>query len=137
MYYYLAIDFGDSYVGLSVSNGFLAKPIEVFKYPQNNYLVLRNHLLKVISLVKPKVIVIGVPSRKESENRIKGIFLTFIFTEESLREKIVWTNEDYSTEEAVKLKKRKRMREDSIAASIILENYFVKSLGQKRNIDHE
>ena len=44
---------------------------------------------------------------------------------QDLRKKIIWSNEDYSTKEAILLKRRKRMREDSIAASIILQNYLM------------
>lgn len=124
-YQYLAIDFGQSYVGFSVSNGYLTKPLDVFKYPQGNYQVLRNHLFKIIEKYNPSFVVIGVPlSNVNSTLKIKEIFLSLIFKDTEIEKKIVWFNEDYSTKKAILLKKRKRMREDSIAASIILENYF-------------
>lgn len=122
---YLGIDFGESYVGFAISNGFLAKPLEVFKYPQGNYKILKSYIFEVIRKNNPIFIVIGIPSNENSSLKIKNIFLYLIFEESELKKKIVWANEDFSTKEAILLKKkRKRIREDSIAASIILENYI-------------
>lgn len=125
-YYYLAIDFGESNIGLSVSNGFLSQPLKVFKYPRNNYQILKEYLIRIINENKVSVVIIGVPfSNEKNTSKIKNIFLSFIFEEEEFKKKIVWVNEDYSTKEAILLKKRKKKREDSIAASIFLENYFL------------
>lgn len=123
-YHYLAIDFGESNVGFAVSNGSLAKPLPIFKYPQGSYQFLRIHILELLRINKPVVIVVGIPANENSSSKIKHIFLSLIFEESELRQKIVWANEDFSTQEATLLKKRKRLREDSIAASIILENYI-------------
>jgi RNase H-fold protein (predicted Holliday junction resolvase) len=122
---YLGIDFGESYVGFAISNGSLAKPLEVFKYPQGNYEILKAHIFEVIKKNNPVFIVIGIPSNESISLKIKNIFFSLIFGESELRKKIIWANEDFSTKEAILLKKRKRrIREDSIAASIILENYI-------------
>jgi RNase H-fold protein (predicted Holliday junction resolvase) len=89
-YRYLAIDFGESNVGFAVSNGFLARPLEVFKYPQGNYNVLKNYLFKIIEKNNPDVIVVGIPSSNiKSTLKIKEIFLSFLLNESNLKEKIV------------------------------------------------
>jgi RNase H-fold protein (predicted Holliday junction resolvase) len=121
---YLGIDFGESYVGFAISNGSLAKPLEVFKYPQKNYEILKTHIFEVIKKNNPVFIVIGIPSNESVSLKIKNIFFSCIFGKSELKKKIIWANEDFSTKEAILLKKRKRIREDSIAASIILENYI-------------
>ncbi|WNE41841.1 MAG: Putative pre-16S rRNA nuclease [Mycoplasmataceae bacterium] len=124
-YRYLAIDFGESYVGFAVSNGILARPLEVFKYPQANYKILQKHLFKIIEKNAPSVIIVGIPlSSPNSSLKIKEIFNDFLFDKSGWKEKLIWFDEDYSTKEAILLKKKKRMREDSIAASIVLEKYL-------------
>lgn len=124
-YRYLAIDFGESYVGFAVSNGILARPLEVFKYPQGNYKILQKHLFKIIEKNSPSLIIVGIPlSSLNSSLKIKDIFNNFLFDKNNWKEKLIWFDEDYSTKEAILLKKKRRMREDSIAASIILEKYF-------------
>ena len=123
-YHYLAIDFGESNVGFAVSNGSLAKPLQIFKYPQGNYQFLKVHIFKLIEANNPAVIVVGIPANDISSSKIKNIFLSLIFEGSELKQRVVWANEDFSTKEATLLKKRRRLREDSIAASIILENYI-------------
>src|ERR1700735_566285 len=132
-YKYLSIDFGETYVGLSISNGLIPKPLPVFKYKSNNYGVLRKYLIDLIEENGFSFIIIGVPSNEKMLFKVKNIFLSEIFIEEKLRSKIIWINEDYTTEEAIKFKSRRRMREDSISASIILNRFFLKEIYMNEN----
>lgn len=125
-YRYLAVDFGDSNVGLSVSNGLLTRPLPVFKYPKCDYHKLRRHLIKVINFNKIVYVIVGIPLNDKSSSKIKEIFLSIIFKENFLKEKVIWINEDDSTSEALKFKARRRMKEDSISASIILDRFLLK-----------
>lgn len=88
-YLYLSVDFGDSYVGLSVSNGIIPRTLPVFKYPKGDYEKLRLHLVEIINLNKVSYVVIGVPFDVKSSSKIKEIFLSVVFRERFLREKII------------------------------------------------
>lgn len=122
---YLGIDFGKAKIGVSYSEGKLANPLDVIFYKNED-----EALKKIINLVENlqiDEIVFGITNSKMGEKVTE--FADKL--KQKVNKKISFFEESYSTnlanlilkEKGSSIKKRKK-NEDSIAASIILENFL-------------
>jgi putative Holliday junction resolvase len=121
----LAIDYGRSKMGLAISQGRLAEPLEIIRYKD-----IKKALKRITELVRKENIdkvVVGVSEgkmAKESENfagRLKKIInLTVETFDETLTS---YEAQEFSKEANIRRKKRKLM-EDAYAAAIILQRYL-------------
>ena len=119
----LAIDFGTKKIGLAVSYGMLAEPLEVL--PNNSRLFVT--LKKICQKFEVEKIVIGQP-----EGKLLGKVARFAKNcQKLLKAKIEFETEVGTTKKASKLliasgasaKKRKRII-DAASAAVILQDYL-------------
>lgn len=132
----LGLDLGTKTLGVAISRGFLANPLTVLKYDNENYELLLNELDKIIKDNNIDTLVLGLPKNMDnslgfaSERSLKFKKLL----DERYDLNIVLEDERLSTVEAEKYLIESNMRRDkrkqvidSAAAMIILENYLRKS----------
>ncbi len=115
----LGIDYGRSKIGLAVSEGILAEPMQVIRYKDTK--VLEQKIKEIVETEKIKKIVVGVSEGamgKESREFAKRLgaetFDETLSSQDAQR---------LSIEAGISQKKRKGM-EDAYAAAIILQNYL-------------
>lgn len=120
---YLSVDFGLKRVGLAVSSGRIATPLQVLDYRDRGELVEK--ILKICRDEEITNILVGVPEK----DRIGAEkFARKLEAATSL--KIIRFNEDSTTQMALEkieeatLKKKKGKRIDHFAASILLQNFL-------------
>ena len=131
----LGLDLGTKTLGIAISRGFLANPLTVLKYDNENYELLLNELDKLIKDNNIDTLVLGLPKNMDnslgfaSERSLK--FKELLDNRYNLN--IVLEDERLSTVEAEKYLIESNMRRDkrkqvidSAAAMIILENYLRK-----------
>ena len=118
----IGIDYGLSKIGVAITEGEIPSPL--ITYPNNKFFV--QNLKQKIS-EKPEKIVIGTttnqPYREKFERFVNNLQLEFQCD-------IIYFEEDFSTKEAKKrlgqsqMSKRRRKKDDAMAACIILERYL-------------
>lgn len=129
----LGIDYGDSRVGVAVSDlmGWTAQGVGTIKHRGMENLI--NDIKKVIDEYKPEKIVVGLPKNMDGTIGFRGEE-TYKFTDELKKVydgEIIYWDERLSTVSASNIlnetnrrgKKRKEVL-DTVAASIILEGYL-------------
>ena len=132
----LGLDLGTKTLGIAISRGFLANPLTVLKYDNENYEVLLSELDKLIKDNNIDTLVLGLP--KNMDNTLGFASERSLNFKKILDERydlnIVLEDERLSTVEASKVLIESNMRRekrkeviDSAAAMIILENYLRKS----------
>lgn len=123
---YLGIDYGNSKIGLSLSEGFLADPYQVIRYQESDDVIG-----KIADIVKKEgieKIIIGISEGKsadESEkfgndlkDKLAGIDIEYWDETLSTQEAI-----EKSIEAGMGREKRKNL-EDAFAAAIMLQSYL-------------
>ena len=132
----LGLDLGTKTLGVSISRGFLANPLTVLRYDNEDYSSLLIELDKIIKENNIDTLVLGLP--KNMDNTLGFASERSLAFKKLLDErydlKIVLEDERLSTVEAEKLliesnmrREKRRQVIDSAAAMIILENYLRKS----------
>ncbi|OGY30418.1 MAG: hypothetical protein A3F35_01690 [Candidatus Woykebacteria bacterium RIFCSPHIGHO2_12_FULL_45_10] len=114
---FLAIDYGLRKIGLSLSEGELAQPLPILIV--KNPLDAQRKILSLIDLHKIETIVFGIPH----PDSIKAA--KFAFDLERLSNvRIVRVDETLTTKMGQKRGQGKKAAEDSIVASILLQEYL-------------
>lgn len=116
---YLGIDYGRKKIGVSISYGKLAEPMQVIRYKDKEKMIA--HVKRIIERYKIDKVVVGV---SEGEMALESQEFAKIF-------EAITFDETLSSHDAIELsiasgmgrKKRKEM-EDAFAASIMLQNYL-------------
>ena len=129
----LGIDYGDSRVGIAVSDelGFMAQGVGTIKNKGMANLI--NELSQIIAQYNPEKIVVGLPKNMDGSIGFRGE-ATYKFTEELKKiydkEIIFWDErlttvgaERFLNETNTRGKKRKNVI-DTVAACLILEGYL-------------
>lgn len=121
----LSIDFGLAKVGVAVSSGVLAAPLNTIKFENIDELLVK--IKKIVESENPSKILVGISSGQiAKESKIFGeklgdyLDLPVVFVDETLTSKDAAA---LSLEAGIKRKKRKSM-EDAYAAALILQNYL-------------
>lgn len=121
----LGIDFGLKKVGLALSGGTLAEPYSVIKY--GNSLVLLEKIKEIVGKEGVEKIIVGISDGEIAEkSREFGESL-----KKELNLEVEFFAEDLSTQDAQRFaieagigQKKRREKEDSYAAAIILQGYL-------------
>ncbi len=122
---FLGIDYGKNKIGLAISDGQTADPWQVIQISG-----LKDAVVRIIQIVKKaqiEAIVIGKPESGESAVITKK-FLDSLKKETAIT--IITEEETLTTQNAKQkmielgLSKKRRQREDSFSASLILQNYL-------------
>jgi len=123
----LAIDWGESKIGLAVSAGKLADPFEVIKYKDEKALIDR--LCRIVLKKKVEKIIVGVSegksakkARRFGKHLAEAVKLPVEFVDETLTSKDAM---QMAIEAGVPRDRRAKM-EDAFAAAIILQRYLDK-----------
>lgn len=122
---YLGIDYGEAKIGVSYSEGKLATPLDVIFYKNEDEAVKK--IVNIVNNLQINEIVFGITNSKTGEK-------TRVFADKLKQKidiKIDFFEENYTTnlanlilkERGSSINKRKKS-EDSIAASLMLENYL-------------
>ncbi|MEK7168718.1 MAG: Holliday junction resolvase RuvX [Patescibacteria group bacterium] len=123
---YLGIDYGRKKIGLAISGGKLAEPLQVVRY--KDYSKMIDHIKRIIEKQKIEKVVVGI-SEGEMAEEIKRFVETIRYTLYPVPCEV--SDETLSSHDAQQMsiashmgrKKRKEM-EDAFAASIMLQNYI-------------
>lgn len=122
---YLGIDFGLKKIGLAISEGYLPHPYKVIrvKNPNNSL----NEIKKIIQKEKIDKIIVGISEGEMAEKSKK--FAAFLKKKtgtdtETVDETLSSQNAQNLLYSAKKQRKKRKEREDSVSASLILENYL-------------
>lgn len=131
----LGLDLGSVTLGVSVSDplGMVARTVETFRFPVDQYDLARNRVLELIKELSVSEIVLGLPKHMNGDIGIRGqISIDF---KKSLEEKtnipIILVDERLSTVSATKLlisadvsRKNRKKVVDQVAAVEILQRYL-------------
>ncbi len=121
---YLAIDYGDSKIGLSLgdSESGLAMPFKIIE--NGGFRKLLAEIFKIVEKEKIDKIVIGLPLNtrgKKSEQTNKTKKFADQLAEE-VEQEVILHDERFSSQQAIKM--RPGRRDDDLAASIMLQDYL-------------
>ncbi len=121
----LGVDFGEAKVGLAYASGFLAEPLEVFRYRDEKELF--DKIRKLVEREKIEKIIVGVSegkSAQKSKNFAKKL-KEFVHIPTEFEDETLTSEEanKKAIEAGIKRSKRKSM-EDAYAATIILQNWL-------------
>lgn len=131
---YLGLDLGDRSLGLAISDplGIIASPLKTLFY-EGDYNELLEKLTSILNEKKIDAFILGLPKnmnnsegpRAEKSREFKA------FLEENLKVKVILEDERLSTKGAEKAliegdvsRSKRKEKIDSVAASIILQNYL-------------
>lgn len=131
---YLGLDLGDRSLGLAISDplGIIASPLKTLFY-EGDYNELLEELTSILNEKKIDAFILGLPKnmnnsegpRAEKSREFKA------FVEENLKVKVILEDERLSTKGAEKAliegdvsRSKRKEKIDSVAASIILQNYL-------------
>lgn len=122
----LGIDYGRRKIGVAISYGKFAEPLQVIRY--KDYSKMIDHIKRIIEKQKIEKVVVGVSEGEMAEESKK--FASLITNHQSLVT-VEFFDETLSTHDAQVMsiqsgmgrKKRKEM-EDAFAACIMLQNYI-------------
>jgi len=124
----LGIDYGRKKVGLAISSGKIAFPLEVIRYEDRN--ILFNKIKKVVKEHKIQKMIVGISESKTLKETIAFISILKKFFPDI---KIEETDETLSTYQAIKLsqetkisRKKLKQKEDAYAACVILQSFLEK-----------
>lgn len=115
----LGIDYGRRKIGVAISGGTLAEPLQVIRYKDTEKMIA--HIKRIIEKQKVEKVVVGVSEgemAEESKEFAKN------FNAETFDETLSSHDAiEMSIQSGMGRKKRKEM-EDAFAASIMLQNYL-------------
>lgn len=131
---YLGLDLGDRSLGLAISDplGIIASPLKTLFY-EGDYNELLEELTSILNDKKIDAFILGLPKnmnnsegpRAEKSREFKA------FLEENLKVRVILEDERLSTKGAEKAliegdvsRSKRKEKIDSVAASIILQNYL-------------
>ncbi len=123
---FLGIDYGRSKIGLAISEGFLAEPLEVIR--DSDTRILRKKMKEIVDKNKIEKIVIGI-----SEGEMAKETMQFLSTIRSTLPNIpVETHDEtLSTQDAQRLaieahlpRGKRKSLEDAFAAAVMLQSYL-------------
>lgn len=131
---YLGLDLGDRSLGLAISDplGIIASPLKTLFY-EGDYNELLEELTSILNEKKIDAFILGLPKnmnnsegpRAEKSREFKA------FLEENLKVRVILEDERLSTKGAEKAliegdvsRSKRKEKIDSVAASIILQNYL-------------
>jgi len=115
----LGLDYGRRKIGVAISFGRLAEPLQVIRYKDREKMVA--HIQRIVERQRIEKIVVGV---SEGEMGEESKDFAKIFNAETFDETLSSHDAiDLSIKSGMGRKKRKEM-EDAFAASVMLQNYI-------------
>lgn len=115
----LGIDYGRRKIGVAISQGSLAEPLQVIRY--KDYEKMIAHIKRIIEKQKVEKVVVGI---SEGEMAKESKEFALIFNAETFDETLSsYDAKELSIQSNMGRKKRKEM-EDAFAASIMLQSYL-------------
>ena len=125
----LAIDYGQSKIGIAFADTIIAEPYCVLRYQSENKVIKK--IFEIMKILDIEKVIVGISEGKSAENSkdfakkllaIKNIDLEFV--DETLSTKIA---QEYSIEAGIRRSKRKLL-EDAYAAAVMLQWYIEKDV---------
>ncbi len=129
----LGIDFGDSHIGLAVSDKLLLTAQALGSYRSKSKEEDKKYFKELVSKYEIGEIVLGFPLRMDGSpgTRVEKTKEFASWLEKILKIPIIFWDERLTTKQALRIlgqqkikAKRKKILEDQIAASIILSSYL-------------
>lgn len=125
----LAIDYGQSKIGIAFADTIIAEPYCVLRYQSEDKVIKK--IFEIIKILDIEKVIVGISEGKSAENSKdfakkllakKSIDLEFV--DETLSTKIA---QEYSIEAGIRRSKRKLL-EDAYAATVMLQWYIEKNV---------
>jgi len=136
---YLGLDFGTKTLGLAISKGLIATTLKTINYTDEEVLI--DEVNKIINKNDISVVILGLPKNMNNTigERAKATLVFKKQLEDKLAIKVIMQDERLSTKSAeatlieadLSREKRKKII-DSVAATIILQNYLDKINKEER-----
>ena len=129
----LGIDFGDSHIGLAVSDKLLITAQALGTYRSKSKEEDKNYFKELVAKYEIGEIVLGLPLRMDGSpgTRVKKTKEFADWLEKILKIPIIFWDERLTTKQALRIlsqqkikAKRRKSLEDQIAASLILSSYL-------------
>ncbi|MFH1970919.1 MAG: Holliday junction resolvase RuvX [Patescibacteria group bacterium] len=125
----LAIDYGQSKIGIAFADTIIAEPYCVLRYQSEDKVIKK--IFEIMKILDVEKVIVGISEGKSAENSKdfakkllakKSIDLEFV--DETLSTKIA---QEYSIEAGIRRSKRKLL-EDAYAATVMLQWYIEKNV---------